>query len=112
MGCEAAGRPVVGNWPAPKPVAGPPRTVMQAGNSCRQARVFNATVMRMPVTSKVGRWMGLKVARRLARTVPVLGAVVSLAVLGYSVRRKGLLLGLIDTGLDALPVVGAAKGGL
>jgi hypothetical protein len=56
--------------------------------------------------------MGLKVARRLARTVPVLGAVVSLAVLGDSVRRKGLLLGLIDTGLDALPVVGAVKGGL
>lgn len=66
----------------------------------------------MPLTSKLGRWMGLKVARRLARTVPVLGAVVSLAVLGDSVRRKGLLLGLIDTGLDALPVVGAVKSGI
>jgi hypothetical protein len=66
----------------------------------------------MPLTTKLGRWMGLKVARRLARTVPVLGAVLSLAVIGDSVRRKGLLLGLIDTGLDALPVVGAVKGGL
>ena len=56
--------------------------------------------------------MGLKIARRFARSVPVLGAVVSLAVLGHAVRRKGLLLGLLDTGLDALPVVGALKGGV
>ena len=56
--------------------------------------------------------MGLKLARRVARTVPVLGAVVSLAVLGDAVRRKGLVLGLLDTGLDALPVVGALKGGV
>jgi hypothetical protein len=63
-------------------------------------------------TSKVGRWVGLKLARRVARTVPVLGAVVSLAVLGEAVRRKGLILGLLDTGLDALPVVGALKGGV
>jgi hypothetical protein len=63
-------------------------------------------------TTKVGRWMGLKLARRIARSVPILGAVVSLAVLGHAVRRKGLLLGLLDTGLDALPVVGALKGGV
>jgi hypothetical protein len=63
-------------------------------------------------SSKLGRWVGLKIARRVARTVPVLGAVVSLAVLGEAVRRKGLLLGLLDTGLDALPVVGALKGGV
>jgi hypothetical protein len=54
--------------------------------------------------------MGLKLARRVSRTVPVLGAVVSLAVLGDAVRRKGLILGLLDTGLDALPLVGALKG--
>ena len=63
-------------------------------------------------TSKVGRWVGLKVARRVARSLPVLGAVVSLAVLGDAVRRKGLILGLLDTGLDALPLVGALKGGV
>jgi hypothetical protein len=33
-------------------------------------------------------------------------------VLGHAVRRKGLILGLLDTGLDALPVVGALKGGV
>jgi len=64
------------------------------------------------MTSKVGRWVSLKVARRLARTVPVVGVVLSVAVLGEAVRRKGLLRGVLDTGLDALPVVGALKGGL
>jgi hypothetical protein len=68
--------------------------------------------MARSTTTKVGRWMSLKLARRLARSVPVLGAVVSLAVVGDAVRRKGLLLGLLDTGLDALPVVGALKGGV
>jgi len=41
--------------------------------------------------------------------LPVIGAVVALATIGATMRRKGFFGGLLDTGLNALPFVGAAK---
>lgn len=52
---------------------------------------------------------GAHVGRRMARSVPYLGAVVVLLTIGAVVRRKGLLGGLLDAGLDAVPFLGAAK---
>lgn len=50
-----------------------------------------------------------RLARRLGRAVPVIGAVVALLTLRAAIRRKGLRRGVIDTALDATPVVGTAK---
>jgi hypothetical protein len=61
---------------------------------------------------KVGRWAGRKLARRLGKSVPFVGAAVAVAYLAHSVRRKGLFGGLAHTALDALPVVGAVKNGI
>lgn len=58
------------------------------------------------------RWLGITAARRLGRSVPLVGAAVSVAVLAQTMRRKGWLRGLLDTGLNALPLVGAVKSGL
>jgi hypothetical protein len=41
--------------------------------------------------------------------MPWIGAIVAIAAIGTAVRRKGLFGGVLDTGLDALPGVGAAK---
>jgi hypothetical protein len=41
--------------------------------------------------------------------MPVLGAVVAVATLAATIKRKGMLRGALDTGLNAMPFVGAAK---
>ena len=50
-----------------------------------------------------------RVARKLIRAVPFLGAVVALATLGRAVRRKGMFRGTMDTTLDFIPYVGGVK---
>jgi len=48
-------------------------------------------------------------ARRLGRSMPWIGAAVALATVAATMRRKGLIGGALDTGLNATPFVGAAK---
>lgn len=55
---------------------------------------------------EAGGWMA---ARRAARTVPYVGTAVALGLVGYDIRRKGLIKGLLNSGLDAIPFVGAGK---
>jgi hypothetical protein len=45
----------------------------------------------------------------LARSVPFFGAIVAFAALGAAMRRKGVVGGAVDTGLNAMPFVGALK---
>lgn len=47
--------------------------------------------------------------RRLARSMPVIGAAVAIFTIGAAVRRKGMVGGSLDTALDAMPGVGAVK---
>jgi hypothetical protein len=63
----------------------------------------------MGIARRVSGWAGLKVARRLSRTLPFVGTAVAVAVAGRAIRRKGWTRGLLDTALDATPVVGAFK---
>ncbi len=43
--------------------------------------------------------------------MPWIGAVVAIATLGSAIRRKGLVRGAINSALDAIPFLGAAKNG-
>ena len=58
---------------------------------------------------KATRWGGARISRRLVRSIPFLGAVVVFATVASTVRRKGAVGGLADTGLNAIPYVGALK---
>ena len=58
------------------------------------------------------RWGSLRLARRVSRTVPFAGVLIALATAGSTMRRKGAVAGAMDTGLNALPFVGAFKAGL
>jgi hypothetical protein len=58
---------------------------------------------------KATRWGGARLSRRLVRSIPFLGAVVAFATVASTVRRKGALGGLADTGFNAIPYVGALK---
>ena len=63
----------------------------------------------MSISRNVARWGGLRLSRRLGRSIPFVGALVALGTLGYAIRRKGWLGGTLDTGLSAVPFVGALK---
>ncbi|MCA1563900.1 MAG: hypothetical protein LC804_27865 [Acidobacteria bacterium] len=63
----------------------------------------------MAIAQRVGRWGAARMSRRLARSMPWIGAAVALATLGATVRRKGWIGGALDTGLNSVPFVGAAK---
>jgi hypothetical protein len=63
----------------------------------------------MAYLGRAARWGGARLSRRLSRSIPVLGAFVALATVGGTMRRKGVVGGLADTGLNSIPFVGAAK---
>lgn len=50
-----------------------------------------------------------RVAVKAAKTIPVIGTVVAIGLVGYEVKKKGLIKGLVNTALDATPFVGMAK---
>ena len=61
------------------------------------------------IARNLGQWGTWRVARRLSRSIPLLGAGIALLALRHGIRRKGFRGGVADATLDALPFVGAAK---
>ena len=66
----------------------------------------------MTMTRTAGWWAGRKLARRIGKSMPLVGTAVAVAYLAESVRRKGLFGGLAHTALDVIPVVGTVKNGI
>jgi hypothetical protein len=63
----------------------------------------------MSLVSQAERYASRRLARRLSRSIPWIGGLIVLATLGRAVRRKGFVGGSVDTILDFIPFVGAAK---
>jgi hypothetical protein len=63
----------------------------------------------MATTDRLVRWGGARLSRRLSRSVPWIGGAIALATVVTTMKRKGFFGGLMDTGLNAVPFVGAAK---
>jgi len=63
----------------------------------------------MAVLGSLSRWGAVRLSRRMARSMPWIGTALALATVAATVRRKGLVGGVLDTGLNATPGVGAAK---
>lgn len=63
----------------------------------------------MAAGQRLGRWAGARLSRRFSRSIPVLGAAIAAATVFTTMRRKGVVGGALDTGLNAMPGVGAAK---
>lgn len=64
------------------------------------------------MSHRIARWGGAKLSRRMARSLPWLGAAIAVATAASTIRRKGVISGTLDTGLNAIPLVGAAKNAL
>lgn len=63
----------------------------------------------MSMGNTLARYGGLRLSRRLGRSIPVIGAAIAVATIYSTVRRKGVVGGTMDTGLNAVPLVGALK---
>jgi hypothetical protein len=61
------------------------------------------------ILRRVVRTGGYRVAIKVAKSVPIAGAAVAFGLAGYEIKKKGLFKGLVNTALDATPVVGMAK---
>ena len=61
------------------------------------------------LSNRVARWGGARLSRRLSRSMPIIGAVIAIGTVYATMRRKGVIGGAFDTGLNALPGIGAAK---
>jgi hypothetical protein len=61
------------------------------------------------MTNRIARWGGARLSRRLSKSLPFIGAAIAAATVVATMRRKGVIGGAFDTGLNAIPGVGAAK---
>ncbi len=52
---------------------------------------------------------GWQVAKRVAKTIPFGGTAVVLVLVGSDIKNKGVVKGIINSGIDAIPFVGLAK---
>ena len=64
----------------------------------------NQTLKRKLVSA--GGW---KVAKRVAKSIPYVGTAFAIGLVGYDIRRKGVVKGVLNSGLDAIPFVGLGK---
>jgi hypothetical protein len=63
----------------------------------------------MTIRTQTTRLAQRRLKRRVAKSLPWVGALIALATLGGAIRRKGFFGGSIDTALNAIPFVGGAK---
>jgi hypothetical protein len=63
----------------------------------------------MSIRRQAVRYGERRLRRRVARTLPWVGAAIALATLAGAIRRKGFFGGTLDTALNAIPFVGGVK---
>lgn len=52
---------------------------------------------------------GWKIAKRIAKSIPYVGSVMAIGLVGYDIKNKGVVKGVLNSGLDAIPFVGTGK---
>ena len=57
----------------------------------------------------VALWGGARMSRRLSRSLPIIGVAIAVVTVASAMRRKGVISGALDSALNAVPLVGAAK---
>jgi len=52
---------------------------------------------------------GWQVAKRVAKMVPFGGTVIAVGLVGHDIKKKGLVRGVVNSSIDAIPFVGFTK---
>ena len=61
---------------------------------------------------KVAHAAGWQLVKRGAKMLPFGGTAVALFLVGSDIKKKGLVKGVVNSGIDAIPVVGLVKNGI
>jgi len=61
------------------------------------------------VSNKLARAGGWALVRRFGRSIPYVGTALAIGFVGSDIKRKGLVRGILNSGIDAIPFVGFAK---
>jgi len=61
------------------------------------------------IKRKLAHAGGWQIAKRVAKTIPFGGTAVAIVLVGSDIRNKGVVRGLVNSGIDAIPFVGFAK---
>ncbi len=61
------------------------------------------------IKRKLAHAGGWQVAKRVAKTIPFGGTAIVIALVGNDIKKKGVVKGLVNSGIDAIPFVGLAK---
>jgi hypothetical protein len=75
----------------------------------RRAERLLQRYLSMTITHRIANWGGARLSRRVSRSLPWIGAGIAVITVASTMRRKGVISGALDTGLNATPFVGAAK---
>lgn len=62
------------------------------------------------IAKKVAKTGGWVVAKRILKPIPVVGSILTIGLVGFDMKKKGVVKGAINSGLDAVPFVGTVKG--
>jgi hypothetical protein len=71
--------------------------------------MYLALIRRMTLGTRLTRLGGARLSRRMSRTIPILGVAIAVVTVVATMRRKGVISGVLDTGLNAMPGIGLAK---
>jgi hypothetical protein len=52
---------------------------------------------------------GWQVAKRVAKMVPFGGTAIAIGLVGHDIKKKGLVKGVVNSSIDAIPFVGFTK---
>jgi hypothetical protein len=63
----------------------------------------------MTVKRRIMKAGGWHIAKRLIKPIPILGSLFALGLVGYEIKKKGLLPGAVHVGLDVTPGRGYGK---
>ncbi|MEO6589144.1 MAG: hypothetical protein ABIP06_07540 [Pyrinomonadaceae bacterium] len=61
------------------------------------------------ISKKAAHAGGWAVAKRVAKSIPYVGTAMAIGLVGYDIKNKGVVKGILNSGIDAIPVVGFAK---
>ena len=61
------------------------------------------------IKRKLANAGGWTVAKRVAKSIPYVGTVMAIGLVGFDIKRKGVVKGVLNSGLDAIPFVGLGK---
>ena len=66
-------------------------------------------VEKRSIAKKLAHAGGWQVAKRAAKMVPFGGTVIVVSLVGLDIKNKGVVRGVLNSGLDAIPILGFAK---